>query len=187
MSRISDALDAVSEAHDEGTLHRGAARIIAIDPGPQTCGLVLYDASRRVVLEAHKAIPTDDALRRVSEAATKGHADVVACERMQSYGIAGGSLLRTAEVYGRFCERAYFGGLRFVGLYRRDVLRELDLLGARGNRDSAVRSRMIEMHGGTQQVAVGRKSDPGPLYGVSSHAWQALGVAVALASRDGFM
>ena len=159
-------------------------KILAIDPGPDACGLVVYCTDERRVLVADKAKPTDDAVKLVSAMAVQGSAQLVACERVQSYGISGGSLLRTAEVYGRVLERAAFGGLQFRGLYRREVLRELDLLGARGNRDAAVRQRMIEMHGGTKRAACGLKSAPGPLYGVSSHAWQALGLAVAVASRE---
>jgi len=34
------------------------------------------------------------------------------------------------------------------------------------------------MYGGTRDAAVGTKKTPGPLYGVSGHAWQALAVAV---------
>ena len=37
----------------------------------------------------------------------------------------------------------------------------------------------IELHGGDKTSAVGTKKNPGPLYGVSSHAWQALGVVCA--------
>jgi len=41
---------------------------------------------------------------------------------------------------------------------------------------------MIEMHGGERATAIGTKRAPGALYGVSSHAWQALGLAVAVAA-----
>jgi hypothetical protein len=35
------------------------------------------------------------------------------------------------------------------------------------------------MHGGERRAAMGTKKAPGPLYGVASHAWAALAVAVA--------
>ena len=100
---------------------------------------------------------------------------------MQSYGISGGSLLQTSEVVGRLQQRALDLGLPVSLHYRRDVLRFLDVTG-RGNRDSLVRMRLIEMHGGTRAAAIGLKASPGPLYGVSGHAWQAL--AVALCAGD---
>jgi len=63
-------------------------------------------------------------------------------------------------------------------LYRRQVLRALDVTG-RGNRDTLVRERLAEMHGGSVKAAKGRKASPGPLYGIAGHAWQALAVAIA--------
>jgi len=158
-------------------------RILAIDPGPKTCGVVLYDTAEARVLDADKARTVEDVLAQITRMAASGASiDLVACERVQSYGISGAHLLQTAEIFGRVWDRAHWHGLPFAPLYRREVLRELDLLGARGNRDAAVRERMIEMHGGTKRAAVGVKASPGPLYGVSSHAWQALGLAVAVAS-----
>jgi len=157
-------------------------RILAIDPGPQKCGVVLYDTERRRVLEAWKARPVPELLDEITLRIKAAECDLVACERVQSYGISGSSLLYTAEVFGRVRERAILGGCQFVWLTRRDVLLWLDLLGAPGNRDAAVRARMIEMHGGERATAIGTKRTPGALYGVSSHAWQALGLAVAVAA-----
>ena len=51
-------------------------------------------------------------------------------------------------------------------------------LRAEHDRDALVRQRMIEMHGGSRALAVGTRAQPGPLYGVTSHAWQALAVGV---------
>ncbi len=39
----------------------------------------------------------------------------------------------------------------------------------------------VMIFGGTKEAAIGKKASPGPLYGVSSHAWQALAVAVVVA------
>jgi len=130
-------------------------RILAIDPGPKTCGVVLYDTGAARVLDADKARSVEDVLSQITRiAASDDPIDLVACERVQSYGISGAHLLQTAEIFGRVFERVGIAGLPFAPLYRREVLRELDLL----------------------------KASPGPLYGVSSHAWQALGLAVAVAS-----
>ena len=75
-------------------------------------------------------------------------------------------------------------GLDVVWLYRREVLRGLDVTG-KGNRDSLVRQRLIEMFGGDRASAVGTKAKPGPLYGVASHAWAALAVAVVAGMEAG--
>ena len=144
--------------------------VLGIDCGPTTSGVALYDTvSRRVVL-SDSAAP----LPAVLDLLRYDAIDLVAIERVQSYGIAGASLLQTSEVVGRLWQRGLDEKLDVVLLYRREVLRALDVTG-KGNRDAMVRERLIEMHPGGK----GTKRQPGPLYGVASHAWQALGVAVA--------
>lgn len=181
--------------------------ILGVDPGPETCGVVAWwhngwgkmggrlDKSK--LLGAWKNMPVEDVLsfeRRSTHVGTwfppmmskprhRGFkVGLVAIERMQSYGIAGSSLLRTSEVVGRVQQAAQSIGLPADLVYRREVLKFLDVTG-KGNRDSLVRQRLIEMHGGSKQVAVGTKKKPGPLYGVSAHAWSALAVALTAAGR----
>jgi hypothetical protein len=105
-------------------------------------------------------------------------AHVIAVERVQSYGISGASLLRTAEVGGAIM---FSAGPRGRWIDRASVKRGLSVTGAKGSADAAVRQRLIELHGGSKEVAVGTKKAPGPLYGVKSHAWAALAVAVVVA------
>ncbi len=151
--------------------------VLGIDPGPTHCGFCAYDSRERRVIEAHKALSVVEAIERARGYIYAGQAGLVAIERVQSYGIAGASLLRTAEVGGMLHQCATSARQSVVWLYRREVLRGLDVTG-KGNRDSLVRQRLIEVHGGDRASAVGTKGKPGPLYGVSSHAWQALAVAV---------
>ncbi len=153
-------------------------RVLAIDPGPKTSGVVLYDSGGRRVVWTSGASDLLGVRALIRGGVCVLTPDVIVCERVQSYGIAGGSLLRTAEVYGRIAEIAFVGDFAFCGMYRREVLQALDVTG-KGSRDARVRARCIEMHGGTRAEACGRKAAPGPLYGVSSHAWQALGLALA--------
>lgn len=157
--------------------------ILAIDPGPTTCGVVLYDSSARMVLESFAAASVDAALGMIREPPDRWSTralvwapgpPLVAIERVQAAGISGASLLQTSEVVGRLQQRALDCGLRVRLVYRREVCAALHVSGAA--KDAQVRQRMLEMHpGGT-----GTKKAPGPLYGVSSHAWQALGLAVAV-------
>jgi hypothetical protein len=156
--------------------------VLGIDPGPTHCGVVVYDTSPRSACFAWKALTVAEAIHVIE--AYAGRAGLVAIERVQSYGIAGASLLRTAEVGGMLHQCASNLGLDVVWLYRREVLRGLDVTG-KGNRDSLVRQRLIEIHGGDRASAVGTKAKPGPLYGVASHAWQALAVAVVAGMEAG--
>ena len=156
--------------------------ILGIDPGPTHCGFCAYDTLAGKIIEAHKALPVVEALTALDIYA--GRAALVAVERVQSYGIAGSSLLRTSETVGRLWQCSEALRLPTVLLYRREVLRGLDVTG-KGNRDALVRERLIEMHGGERRKAQGTKKEPGPLYGVASHAWQALAVAVVAGMEAG--
>jgi hypothetical protein len=158
--------------------------VLGLDPGPTNSGAVIYDTETREVMESHKSITTSAALALIYEVPSQFALDLVAIERVQSYGIAGASLLRTAEVGGMLHHCASNLGLDVVWLYRREVLRGLDVTG-KGNRDSLVRQRLIEIHGGDRASAVGTKAKPGPLYGVASHAWAALAVAVVAGMEAG--
>ena len=156
--------------------------VLGIDPGPTHCGFCAYDNLAGKIIEAHKALSVVETLTALDIYA--GRAALVAVERVQSYGIAGSSLLRTSETVGRLWQCSEALRLPTVLLYRREVLRGLDVTG-KGNRDALVRERLIEMHGGERRKAQGTKKDPGPLYGVASHAWQALAVAVVAGMEAG--
>ena len=152
--------------------------ILGIDPGPVTCGVVLYDETARRVASCSSSAPVEEVLDHWLDLTWTTRA-VVAIERVQSCGISGATLLQTSEVVGRLWQGALDYDAEDVRLlYRREILAALDVTG-RGNRDAIVRARLIEMHGGTRQAAQGTKRTPGPLYGVADHAWSALGVAVA--------
>lgn len=156
--------------------------ILAIDPGPEASGVVLYDPSPRGeqgphVLERSNAATVDHIIEDMRSLWVHRTRFVVVIERVTAQQYAANSLLRTAEVGGRLYQEALACEARAEWMTRSQVLTELHISG--GSRDKQVRARMIELHGGTQATAVGTKKTPGPLYGVSSHAWQALGLAVA--------
>ena len=155
--------------------------VLGIDPGPLTCGSALYDTTAKRVLESRKGNDVAELLAFLRDGRVPFLLHLVAIERVQSYGIAGASLLETAEVCGRLHQRALDSGLQVQLLYRRQVLKVLDVTG-KGSRDAMVRQRLIEMHGGSREAAVGRKATQGPLYGLAGHGWQALAVAVAVAA-----
>ena len=159
--------------------------IIGIDPGPATSGFVVYElpaggAVGRVV-HSDKAKTLDqlrfslDGWRRRAE--VTGMPCSVAVERTQA-GPPSTAVVRTTEVVGRIWEACTARSMDCHLYYRRQVLQALGCA-RQGNKDSHVRNALIEIHGGSRQVAIGKKADPGPLHGVSSHAWQALGIVFA--------
>jgi len=156
--------------------------MLGLDPGPSMVGVAVYDTTERRVTSASTSSVAMVLAMLIGP--SRLDVDGVAIERVQSYGISGGSLLRTSEVVGRLWQAAIDGlGIPPALIYRREVLRCLDVTG-KGNRDSLVRARLIEMHGGTRLAACGRKATPGPLWGVASHAWSALAVAICAAEAS---
>jgi hypothetical protein len=150
--------------------------VLGIDPGPTHCGFVIYDTESCRVIEAHKNLEVVETITGIDFHSSR--VSLVVIERVQSYGIAGSSLLRTSETVGRLQQTAESLRIPTLLMYRREILRILDVTG-KGNKDSLVRQRLIEMHGGDRRTAQGTKKEPGPLYGVASHAWSALAVAVS--------
>ena len=99
------------------------------------------------------------------------NADELAIEMVASYGMAvGKEVFETVRWIGRFqqCWRDP-DAVRLI--YRRDV--KLHLCGSPRAKDANIRQALIDQLG-----PVGVKREPGPLYGVKSHAWSALAVAV---------
>ena len=69
-------------------------------------------------------------------------------------------------------------------IYRKDV--KLHLCGSPRAKDSNIRQALIDRFGPGKEKAIGLKKTPGPLYGVKSHVWAALAVAVThLDGADG--
>ena len=163
-------------------------RALGIDPGPTTHGAVLYDdVERRVVWSSKAATRTE-----LVELVNTHRPDLVVMERPAAMGAIGsgvvGHMLDTAWTAGALSEvlRPWPAreGFAVHTMTRREVLRHLGVLSGKGAADSRVRAACIADHqtpGG--MPAVGRKGSPGPLYGVSSHAWQALGLVLAFLNK----
>jgi hypothetical protein len=97
-------------------------------------------------------------------------------EMIACYGMpVGAEVFETCIWIGRFIER--WGSHAFY-IYRKDV--KLHLCGQARAKDANVRQALIDRYGSSQKKAIGTKKAPGPLYGISSHVWSALGVAITL-------
>lgn len=166
-------------------------RIVAIDPGSYTHGLVVVrttgpNPGDNTVDYVNKAAQWTDVAREVCNLETDlrlGRA-LVACERVAP-GQSSWTLTQTTEFVGRIMQlhHSLTGGhpraLPLYAMTRREVLSLLRIKAKGSERDKMVRHTMIELHGGDRRTAIGNNNHPGPLHGVSSHAWAALAVAVA--------
>jgi hypothetical protein len=105
----------------------------------------------------------------------------VAIEMIASYGMAvGKEVFETCVWIGRFVQVAGPDRVRLI--YRKDV--KMHLCGTPRAKDANIRQALIDKWGGKAE-AIGTVKKPGPLYGVKSHAWAALAVAVTAAETRG--
>ena len=146
----------------------GGMRLLAIDPGPEKSGYVIWE-SDRVVDCGHEP---NDILRGY----INYRCNAVAIEMIASYGMAvGAAVFNTCVEVGRFVERAKANKIDCNLVFRKDV--KLFVCRSMKAKDANIRQSLIDHIG-----PVGTKANQGPLYGVKSHAWAALAIAVTAAN-----
>lgn len=145
--------------------------IIGIDPGPERSAVVSIDNTGIVSTDFENA----ELARILSD--TK---ETVAIEDFVPYGHSIGheslATIRWIGVFGwvtRTCD---------VTLIPRPDIKA-HLCGTRTAKDADVRDALIHRYGPGREKAIGTKKAPGPLYGITSHGWSALAVAVVAMDR----
>ena len=147
-------------------------RIYAIDPGPTTSGMVLFDSISSRVVWADGEMANEEVLTRVRRFSAMDQS-AIACECIEAmYAHVGKETVQTIRFTGRIEEAATPLGVVHM-LSPQEVKKRL--CGTAAAKDPAVRQALIDRLG-----APGTKKNPGPTYGVSKHAWRALAVAVAV-------
>lgn len=143
--------------------------ILAIDPGTEQSGWCYYSRDG-VVLDS--GVKPNAAM--LPMCAALPCADTLAIEMVASYGMpVGREVFETVRWIGRF-QQAWHKPEEVRLICRRDV--KLHLCGSMRAKDPHVWQALIDKLG-----PVGTKANPGPLYGVKSHARSALAVAVTAA------
>jgi hypothetical protein len=150
---------------------------LAIDPGTTQSQYVVWDGQR--VLDHGLAL--NEVLLDFLDG-FQNHKELRPCiEMVASYGMAvGREVFETVYWIGRFDERLRALGTNPVRVFRKDV--KLHLCHTNKAKDANIRQALIDRFGGKER-AIGRKAAPGPLYGISSHAWAALALAVTFADN----
>lgn len=142
--------------------------ILAIDPGAEWSAFVLFDGARVV---DHDYLKNRDLLVRLKDK-NFGGPFLTVIEQIESYGMAvGASTFETVFWSGRFAQASG----RFDRVTRGVI--KLHLCQTKRAKDTNVRQALIDRFGG-KDVAIGRKAAKGPCYGLTSHRWSALAVAV---------
>lgn len=149
-------------------------RVMAIDPGYEVSAWVLYDAG--TILE-HAIESNTDLLVRLSSGSWRvGGIDAVVLEQIESYGMAvGREVFETVFWTGRFFDRAHYKTVTVERMPRRTV--KVHLCQSARAQDSNIRVAILDRFGG-KEAAIGKKKTPGPLFGVKSHEWAALAIAI---------
>lgn len=146
-----------------------SAPVLALDPGPERTAYVVWCPNSEQVLAKGYDANADLRARLYRE----GHilADTLVIEQIASYGMAvGAEVFQTCVESGRFAEAWRPRPVEWMP--RLQV--KLALCQSPRARDANIRQALIDRFG-----APGTKKAPGKLYGISSHLWAALAVAVA--------
>lgn len=150
-------------------------RVLALDPGTTQSGWVIYDTGAKRVLGSGVR-DNEDILRWLPCTPAQPHADLLAIERFAAMGMTvGQEVFDTCEWCGRF-RQAWHTPAAVWRVFRRDV--KMHLCGDSRAKDPNIRQAIIDMLG-----VPGTKKAPGPTYGVTSHAWSALAVAITAESQ----
>jgi hypothetical protein len=149
-------------------------RILAIDPGTTHSGVVRYYGGDVVFSDV---LPNQE----IADAMRNDIADRLAVEMIASYGMAvGREVFETCVWIGRFVQAwQHHRGSEPQLIPRLQV--KLHLCKSPRAKDANIRQAIIDLYGGKAE-AIGTVKKQGPLYGVKSHAWAALGVAITAAN-----
>lgn len=144
-------------------------RVLAIDPGTTQSAWLLLD-NGRIAHPGNKGIAANDVVLANLRHDWATSFDVLVIEKVESFGMAvGKEIFETVFWTGRFAEAV--GDTRFRRLGRKAIVTHL--CGSARAKDSNVRRELMDRFGGDASVKKG-----GPLYGVVTHLWAALAVAL---------
>lgn len=148
--------------------------LFAIDPGPEQSGYAALDGDYLT----HSGVKANAEM--LADLPGLHYFGCELCiEMIASYGMpVGREVFDTCVWIGRFMQ-AWPEPEKVRLVFRKDV--KLHLCGTPRAKDSNVRQALIDLWpatGAGKTPQIGTKAKPGPLYGVSTHAWPALGVAV---------
>lgn len=146
--------------------------IFALDPGTHETGFVMLNGAAVV---SSGVIPNQEMLDWILSFSPPPVIHYkLAIEMIASYGMpVGAEVFETCVWVGRF-QQAWHTPKAVRKVYRKEV--KLHLCGSPRAKDANVRQALLDKLG-----PQGTKKQPGPTYGVKSHAWAALGVAVTAA------
>ena len=147
--------------------------VIGVDPGPTQSAFVVWDGERVIQhdISPNKTLRDylDQTIGRISTIP-----NAIVFEQIESFGMAvGRDVFETVLQTGRMFQVVE----RVAVLVPRRVVK-IHICHSMRAKDSNIRQALIDRFGGSKAAAIGLKKTPGPLYGVRSHEWSALALAV---------
>ena len=145
--------------------------LLAIDPGPKESAWLFYEPGniRACAIEDNAVILSKICVQ---------YADWLVIEMVEGMGMpVGRETFETVWWIGRFCQA--WSPRQFTRMGRREV--KLHLCGSCRAKDQNIRQAVIDKLG-----APGTKRNPGVTYGMKSHLWQALGLAIVFSEQHRF-
>ena len=145
-------------------------KIIACDPGTFETGYVIFDGSKVIKADI---VANENMIHILRYAAMDESITDCAIEMVEARGMpVGKETFETVLIVGRlFQQWLVTRCTRPVLIFRRAV--KIHLCGSTKAKDGNIRQALIDKIG-----PVGVKKNPGPCFGVTSHCWAALAVAV---------
>ena len=152
--------------------------VIGLDPGTTESAFVAYNGQ---AITCIGIIENEQMVLRLAE---QQEPAFLVVEEFESFGMAvGREVFRTIRWTGRF-EQAYPWPNLVVFMPRRQVKQHICHT-ARAT-DANIRQELLDRFGG-QATAIGSKRTAGPLYGLKSHLWSALALAVTYHDLSGHL
>lgn len=150
--------------------------LFGIDPGTVESGYVVLNSESMEVVDS--GVIGNEELLHLS---AWDNADIICIEMVASYGMAvGQTTFDTVLWIGRFVQTAVSKDKEYKLLYKKKDINPT-LCFSSNVKDTHIRQAILDMFpatGGGSVPQKGTKAQPGPLYGVSSHAISALAVAL---------
>ncbi len=154
-------------------------RILGIDPGQEQSGHIIYNSISNQIA-SYMIVPNDKLLVRLGKWADLSY--TLAIEMVESRGMPmPTSLVETVLWIGQFMNQ-YKGP--YVLIYPRNI--RICLCGTAQAKKKNVRQAIIDRFpatGGGKVPQIGIKVAKGPLYGIGTHLWSALAVALVCAEK----
>ena len=152
-------------------------KILAIDPGTLISGYVLVEITPEFKILEHEIVSNDIIFHKINDI-EKTNVRVI-IEAISSMGQRiGESTISTIFFTGRIYELCVQSEIK-VSLIERKTVKKTLCPKVRA-KDKDIRAKLISLFG-----EPGTKKNPGKLYGIKTHEWQALGACIAYLIKEG--